>query len=526
MRDFHLPGRSAVFAQNAMIATSNPLASQVGLSILEKGGNAFDAAIAAAILQGVLEPQMTGIGGDCFVIFQPAGSDEVITLNGSGRAPAALDPNVLRTAGHDVMPKSEAASVTVPGAVAAFCKLSDDYGKLGLSEVLAPSIHYMKEGVPIGPRTVFDWAQSVDRLQGAAKEFFSFGGKAPTEGQIFSMPKQADVLERISKQGSSAFYQGEVAQDMVDSLRALGGVHTMEDFANVACNYGSPISGNYKGYELLEHAPNGQGATAILLNNILSHFDIASMDPLGTRRAHIETEAAKLAYDTRNRFLADPDEMTRLEHMLSLDTASELAKLIDPARVMANATELSENVHRETICLSCVDRDRNVVSLIYSVFDNFGSGLASSKFGIGFHNRGSGFNLIPGHPNEARGGKRPMHTIIPAILRKEGKVLMPFGVMGGAYQANGHARFLSNIIDFGMHPQMAIDAPRTFHDLGEMRVERGYSDQVQQELKDLGHNVVIPDTPIGGAQAIWIDPVTGVLQGASDPRKDGCALGY
>jgi len=524
MRDFQQPGRSPVYGTNGMVATSNPLASKVAVQMLEAGGNAVDAAIAAAVLQGLLEPQMTGIGGDCFVLVSKAGTDEVFTLNGSGRAPAALTGAKVRADGHDVMPAGGAESVTLPGAIDAFCKLSSDHGKLGLKAILAPAIHYMKAGVPIGPRTSFDWEIAKDHLKGAARDFYLLNGKVPQPGQIFAAPKQAEVLERIADKGRAGFYEGEVAQDMVDSLNALGGVHTMDDFANVSCDYGDPIGGSYGRFEMLEHPPNGQGATAICMNNILSQFDLASMDPFGVKRAHLEAEAAKLAYDARNRFIAD--QSARLDHMVSMDTAVKLAALIDPKSAMANPTVISESVHKETICLSVVDKDQMSVSLIYSVFHSFGSGLASTKFGINFQNRGAGFTLEEGHPNEAMGGKRPMHTIIPGILREAGKVVMPFGVMGGAYQPNGHHRFVSNMADFDMHPQAAIDAPRSFFDKGVLNVERGYSDAVRQGLADLGHTVEIPKVAIGGAQAVWIDHKNGVLVGASDPRKDGAALGY
>ncbi|MCW8844046.1 MAG: gamma-glutamyltransferase, partial [Rhodobacteraceae bacterium] len=330
---------------------------------------------------------------------------------------------------------------------------------------------------------------------------------------------------RIAKEGRAAFYEGEIAEDMTAALTARGGIHTTDDFAATCGLQTAPINGPYKGVDLVEHPPNGQGATALLMLNILDHFGIAAMDPLGAERAHIEAEAAKLAYDTRNRFLADTDHMTRLEHMLSPDTAARLAALIDPDRAMPAAAPLSEAVHKDTIYITVVDKDRMAVSLIYSIFHGFGSGIASEKFGILLQNRGAGFTLEEGHPNEMQGGKRPMHTIIPAMLRKEGRVTIPFGVMGGAYQPNGHARFVSNLVDFGMDLQTAIDAPRAFTDAGEVRLENGYSTDVAQALADKGHNIVRPDAPIGGAQAIQIHP-EGVLEGASDARKDGCALGY
>ncbi|MEM1237878.1 MAG: gamma-glutamyltransferase, partial [Pseudomonadota bacterium] len=342
---------------------------------------------------------------------------------------------------------------------------------------------------------------------------------------LFRAPQQAEVLRRIAEDGRAGFYEGEVAEDMVASLRAVGGTHTLDDFANCSSDYTTPISGTYGDLELVEHPPNGQGATAILLLNMLKHFDVAAMDPWGTERAHIEAEATKLAYDARNRLLADPDHTARLEHMLSPGTAARLAALIDPKRAMANPSEVSEAVHKDTIYITVVDKDRMAVSLIYSVFHSFGSGIASDKFSVLFQNRGAGFTLEPGHPNEAGGGKRPMHTIIPGMLRSEGNTIMPFGVMGGAYQSTGHARFVSNLTDFGMDAQATIDAPRAFSDQGILKVERGYSGKVRAELSELGHEVEIPDTAIGGAQAILMRD-DGVLEGASDPRKDGCALGY
>ncbi len=526
MRDFHHPGRSTVFSQNGMCATSHPLAAKVAVQMLEAGGNAVDAAIAAAVLLGLCEPQMTGIGGDCFVLLKPADSEDVIALNGSGRAPAGLDAADLRAAGHATMPVYDAQAVTIPGAIDAFCRLAKDHGKLGLKAALAPAIYYAEAGVPVGPRTSFDWKEAETTPKGAGAKHYLLDGKAPAPGQIFRAPHQAEVLRRIAMDGRDAFYEGEIAEDMVASLQAVGGAHSLDDFAKTACEYTQPISGSYKGIELVEHPPNGQGATAILMNNMLAQRDIAAMDPFGSQRAHVEAEIAKLAYDARNRFLADPDHTARLEHMLSQDTAKRLVDLIDMNRAMENPGTVSEQVHKETVYLTVVDKDRMAVSLIYSIFHSFGSGIASEKFGILFQNRGAGFTLEESHANEAKGGKRPMHTIIPGMLKKNGKVVMPFGVMGGAYQPNGHARFLSNIVDFNMHPQEAIDAPRSFSDAGDMKVERGYSDQVRQELVDMGHKVSIPETPIGGAQAIFIDEENGILHGASDPRKDGCALGY
>ena len=525
MRDFHKPGRSATFATNGMCATSHPLAAKVAVQMMEAGGNAMDAAIAGAVLLGICEPQMTGIGGDCFALISPAGEDRVIALNGSGRAPAAMSAADLRDQGHTTVPVYDPAAVTIPGAVDAFCRMSKDWGKLGLKAAFAPAIHYADAGVPVAPRVADDWITAATALQGQAKTDHLFDGKVPRPGQVFRAPRQAEALRRIAIDGRAGFYEGEVAEDMVNSLRALGGNHTLDDFAATACDYVDPIKGDYGGLDLLEHPPNGQGATAILLLNMLKQFDIAAMDPLGAERAHIEAEATKLAYDARNRFVADPDHMTKLDHMLSMDTAKSLATLIDPDKAMPGTLPGAEAVHKDTIYITVVDKDRMAVSLIYSIFHGFGSGIASDKFGILFQNRGAGFTLTEGHANEAAGGKRPMHTIIPAMLKRAGKLHMPFGVMGGQYQSTGHARFVSNITDFGMDPQAAIDAPRSFAEGETLNVERGYSDAVRQELADKGHKLATPDTAIGGAQAILIG-ADGVLIGGSDPRKDGCALGY
>ena len=525
MRDFHLPGRSPVLATNGMCATSHPLAAKVAVQTLEAGGNAMDAAIAGAVILGLCEPQMTGIGGDCFVLFTPPGSSEVKALNGSGRAPAALSAATLRDRGHTEMPVFDAQAVTIPGAVDAFCRLSADWGKLGLAASLAPAIHYADAGVPVASRVAFDWAEGASNLSGVARDQFLIGGKAPRAGDLFRAPQQADLLRRIAKDGRAAFYEGEVAEDMVASLRAQGGVHTLEDFAATASDYTEPVTGSYCGLDLHEHAPNGQGATAILLLNMLKQFDLAAMDPRGVERVHLEAELTKLAYDARNRFVADMDHTTRLDHMLDPATAERLAALFDPTRAQPATTEITEAVHSDTIYITVVDRDRMAVSLIYSIFKDFGSGIASDRFGVLFHNRGAGFTLQEGHPNEAMGGKRPLHTIIPAMLHRDGRPYMPFGVMGGQYQATGHAKFVTDLTDFGLSPQESYETPRSFVENGKLKVERGYSDAVRADLAALGHDVVVPRTPIGGAQSIVIHD-NGVLEGASDPRKDGCALGY
>ncbi len=528
MRDFHLPGRSPVLAANAICATSHPLAAQVALDILKSGGNAVDAAIAAGVLLGICEPHMTGLGGDCFVLLSPPNTEEIIALNGSGKSPAALDPQQLRHEGFQTMPLRDARSVTIPGAIDAFCRLSTDWGQLALSECLAPAIHYAENGVPVAPRVAHDWNIAAHErfLSGMAASYYLKSGRAPLPGDLFRAPKQATVLRQISKKGRDGFYQGDVAQDMVDSLQALGGSHTLDDFDATQSVYTQPISGHYKGTELVEHPPNGQGATAILMSKMLECFNLPDLRAEGAARVHIEAEVAKLAYDARNRFLADPEHTTRLNHMISTETAEKLAAKIHPTKAIPNVTRITESVHKDTVYLTIVDKNRMSVSLIFSIFHAFGSGLASEKYGILFQNRGAGFSLAQGHPNEAGGGKRPMHTIIPGMIRERGKVILPFGVMGGAYQPIGHARFLSNLVDYGMDIQSAIDAPRAFWQDGTLQLERGYAPAVAARLEDMGHQIAIPESPIGGAQAIRIDHGRGILMGASDHRKDGCAMGY
>ena len=528
MRDFHLPGRSPVYASNGMVATSHPLAAAEALAVLKDGGNAIDAAIAGAVLLGVCEPPMTGIGGDCFALVKPAGENRVVALNGSGRAPKRSDAQALRDEGLTRIEPGHPASVTIPGAVDGLCRLSERFGRLGLDRSFAPAIRYFDEGVPISPRSAYDVAPVFEVLTEDARRHFTRDNRPYRVGETFAMPGQAEVLRRILRDGSKAFYEGEVAEDILTALKAAGGVHEPEDFTSTEATWGEPVSAIYKRFEIFEHRPNGQGATALLLLNILGHFDLASMDPNGAERIHIEAEAQKLAYDARNRFIADPDHANRLDHMLALETASALAAMIDPNVAMAAAAPLTEAFHQDTILITAADRDGMAVSLIYSLFAAFGSGIASPKFGIMLQNRGSGFNLIPGHPNEVGPGKRPMHTIIPAMRGRDGVIDMTFGVMGGHYQPAGHARVQTGLIDLGLDPQAALDAPRFLSDpiSGDLQIENGVDAKVAVQLADLGHKVAAAPKPLGGGQIIMLDEDQGVLIGASDPRKDGIAIGY
>ncbi|MFP4305338.1 MAG: gamma-glutamyltransferase family protein, partial [Rhodosalinus sp.] len=324
MRDFQIPGRSPVLATEGMCATSHPLAALTAIDILRRGGTAMDAAIAGAVMLGLCEPQMTGIGGDAFVLWTRGAGDEVRALNGSGRAPAGADPQALRDRGLSAVPVDGAEAVTLPGAIDAFCRLADTEGRLGIDALLAPAIEAAERGVPVAPRVAFDWATDADRLSGAARRHYLFDGRAPAPGTLFRAPGQAEVLRGVARDGARAFYEGAVAEDMLAALTARGGVHTAEDFAAVEATGAQPIAGDYRGRELIEHPPNGQGAAAILLAQILAEFDLAALDPLGPERAHLEAEAWKLAEDARNRFIGDP-EAAQAERLTDPETARRLA---------------------------------------------------------------------------------------------------------------------------------------------------------------------------------------------------------
>lgn len=528
MHSYQGPGRSPAFARTAMCSTSHPLAAKTALDMIGRGGNAVDAAVAGAVVLGMCEPMMCGLGGDVFAMIHAPTLGRVVGLNGSGRAPSALDASMLRAQGLSAVPLESVHSVTLPGAVDAFDRLIADHGALSLAEVLAPAIAYAQDGVPVCHRAALDWKTFGERLWDAGCAHYLDDGQPYRAGAIFSSPAQAEALRLVARDGRDAFYRGPIMEDMLATLVEAGGLHAAEDFAAVTADYVDPISVAYRGCALTELPPNGQGATALLLAKILERFDLSALDPNGATRAHLEAEASRLAYGARDRFVGDPAHAAlRLEHMLSDATADALAALIDPQRATPHLDQRSEAVHRDTVYICVVDEQRTAVSLIYSTFWPFGSGLASKRFGISFQNRGAGFNLTEGHVNELKGGKRPLHTLIPGLFEKPGSFVMPFGVMGGPFQATGHVHLLSNMVDFGMDIQEAIDAPRSFADpaTGRLALEAGYSDAVAAELADMGHEITRAPIGMGGAQAIQIDLERDILIGGTDPRKDGIALG-
>lgn len=527
-RNFFGGGRSPVTARDAAIATSHPLATAAGLNILAEGGNAVDAALAAVATQCVVEPHMTGIGGDCFVLYAPAGKD-VIALNGSGRAPQAATVSALTGLGLSAIDRKSAHAVTVPGAIAAWTTLHRDHGSQPLDKLFRAAIDYAENGYPVSPRVAQDWAEEapVIRDQPGWAATFLPNGAAPVIGERHAQPKLGQRLRDIARDGAKAFYLGETADSLVRFLKAQGGLHTLDDFASAVdgADYVAPIATTYRGVEVLECPPNGQGVAALLILNILENLDLGENIPLDLRH-HLHAEATKLAYHHRDVLIADPAAMTiKATDLLSKELAKILAKRINPDRAVA-PTLWTEPEHKDTIYLCAVDRDGNAISFINSTFHAFGTGLVDDRTGIVLHSRGSSFRLQEGHPNAIGPRKRPLHTIIPGMLRKDGKILGPFGVMGGHYQAAGHAAFVSGLVDRHLDPQAAIDAPRSFAFDGVLDYEPTLGDDVAEKLARRGHVLKRRAAPMGGGQAILIDREKSSLIAGSDPRKDGCALGF
>ena len=520
--------RTATFGMNAAVATSHPIASQVGLQMLRAGGNAVDAAIAASAVLCVVEPGMTGIGGDCFVLYAPAGKGRVIALNGSGTAPAAASLDRLQALGIAKIGPESPHAVTIPGAIDSWCRLAEDHGTKGIGALLAPAIALAEDGHPVHQRVAFDWQNETERLRAspAAAAVFLPGGRTPRAGDVFRQPRLAATLRAIAAGGRAAFYEGAVAAEMTAVLRGLGGLHTVEDFAGYRCEYVEPIETLYKGHRILECPPNGQGLAALMLLNVLARCGLDDGALSEADRIHFQAEAAKLVYHQRDRLIADPRKVAvPVAEMLSDEWADRLRAKIRPDRA-GPAPTWPEPAHKDTVYLCAVDRDGNAISFINSVFDSWGSTIVAPQSGVLFHNRGQSFRLQADSPNVIAGGKRPLHTIIPGMAMKGDLAAAPFGVMGGQYQAAGHAAFLSNVLDRGMDVQQAINHPRSFAFDGTLRLEPLVDERTAADLARRGHVLDRSDRPMGGAQSIWIDRRRGVLVAGSDPRKDGCALAY
>jgi gamma-glutamyltranspeptidase/glutathione hydrolase len=527
LRDFMRPGRSLAVGERGMAATSHPAATLAALDILKAGGNAVDAAIAAVAVQCVVDPHMTGIGGDCFALYAPRGGLP-IAINGSGRAPAAATLDWYRERDFTAIPDNSPHAVTVPGAVDAWCRLSADHGTMPLEAVLAAAIAAAEEGYRITPRVQLDWRRYADRLkttEAATKQFLP-GGKPPAVGDRMSNSALGATLRAIAKNGGAAFYEGAVAEEIVTCLKALGGLHTVDDFAAQRADYVDPISAEYCGYRLHECPPNGQGLAALIILRILSGFDLADASLSEADRVHLLAEATKCAYGLRDRLVGDPEaSVLDVGAVLADEAIGRLrARISRDAALPAPAWDETE--HKDTVYVSVVDRDRNAVSLINSIFFAFGSGIYAPKSGVLLHNRGASFRVVPGHANAIGPRRRPMHTIIPGMLTRGGRAVMSFGVMGGQYQAAGHAHVLSQILDRGFDLQHACDSPRSFAFDGTLSLEATFPEATVADLAGRGHRTSVADEPLGGCQMIWIDEASGALFGASDHRKDGVALGF
>ena len=529
-------GRSVVRASRAMVATSQPLASQVGLDVLKRGGNAVDAAIAIAAMLNVTEPNMTGIGGDAFMMIYSAKTKKLEALNASGRAPRALNLEHFTSRKIAQMPLGGMETITVPGAFDGWVTLLETHGTMKLADLMAPAIGYAESGFPVMEKIAADWAPEIPKLKldAAASSTYLVNGGAPQPGAIFVQKNLARTFRVLAKGGREAYYRGEIARAIVDYCQKNGGFLSMEDFAAHKSNWVEPISTNYRGHTLYELPPNNQGLTALLLLNILEGLDLKSMRSDSGLYHHTLIEATKIAFADRNRYVADPAfAKIPVQELLSKDYAARRRALIDPNKAIDAPAYGDIRTGSDTTYFTVVDKDRNAVSFINSLFNSFGSGIVAGETGIMLHNRGSGFSLDPNHPNKLEPGKRPFHTLIPAMVFKEEKLLMSYGVMGGDIQAQGHAQVLVNLVDRGMNLQQAIDAPRVRYMSGRgVMMEEALGAPAIDDLARRGHERVFPPAGImhralmGGGQAIMIDPETGALSGASDYRKDGLALGY
>ena len=511
-----------------MVATSHPLAALTAIEVLRSGGTAADAAIAASALLAVIEPQSTGIGGDCFALIQPRGEGKIIAYNGSGRAPQAAEASWYLDRNMHAIPLTSAHAVSIPGAVDAWATILRDHGKLGLDTLLQPAIKAAEEGYVVTPRIAFDWKNQFEKLKNGTntERYLLPHGKPAVAGYVIHQPELGKTLRAIAKSGRDAFYKGAIAEDMVETLRGIGGLHTMEDFAAHTTETTSPIGAIYKGHDVWQCPPNGPGITMLVMLNILSRFDLTKFPAMSIERFHLEAEAARIAYMMREQYIGDPAQVdVDVVRILTKEFAEEYGSQIRMDR-MLDLPAVTPPMNPDTVYITVVDKDRNVCSFINSIAHSFGSAIVSNKTGVLLQNRGAGFRIQPGHPNCIAPGKRPLHTIIPGLATKNGRAVMPFGVMGGQYQPVGQCHVLTNILDYGCDVQEAIDMPRGLHYENFYQLEDGVPAEIVEGLKQLGHQTTSVVPPLGGAQAIWIDWDNGTLTGGSDPRKDGCALGY
>ena len=534
--------RSEVIATQGMVATSQPLATQVALDILKAGGSAVDAAIAANATLGLMEPTGCGIGGDLFAIVWDAGKGELTGLNASGRSPESLTLQHFRDLGMEGIPYLGPLAVSVPGAVDGWYELHQRYGRLPMSDLLAPAIGYAENGFPVTQFIANLWQENAESREAYAgvKEIYMPGGAAPGTGDIFKNPNLASTYKKIAAGGRDAFYKGDIARTIDAYMAEHGGFLTYEDLAKHTSAWVTPLATNYRGYDVYELPPNGQGVVALQMLNILEGYDLRSMGFGSKEYLHTLIEAKKVAFEDRAKFYADPDFYDApIDMLLSKDYAAERRQLIsDNKATMAYPPGDAKLETGDTIYLTVADKDGNMISLIQSNYGDLGSGMTPEELGFQLQNRGNLFSLEDGHANVYEPGKRPFHTIIPAFVLKDGKPWLSFGVMGGSMQPQAHAQILINLIDFDMNLQEAGDAARMRHsgssqptdevmtDGGIVYLESGIPQSVREELQAMGHKIATRRTTYGGYQAILKNDVQGVYYGASESRKDGQAAGY
>jgi len=535
--------RSDVIAPHAMAATSHPLATQIALDIMRKGGNAIDAAIGANAALGLMEPTGNGIGGDLFAIVWDTRTQKLYGLNASGRSPASLTREWLVEQGYRSIPRFGPLPVSVPGAVDGWFELHGRFGRLPMKDIMQPTIDYARNGHPVHEYIQYGWERNVARLSGypGFVEQMTIDGRAPEVGEMWKNPNLANTLERIAGEGRDVFYRGDIARVIGEYMQANGGFLSYEDMAAHRSDWVEPRSVNYRGYDIWELPPNGQGIAALQMLNILERYDVASLGFGSADYIHLLLEAKKLAFEDRARFYADPDFMdASVDALLSKDYAAQRSQLIDMSRAARAFPHGDPEVLRQgdTIYLTTADRDGNMVSLIQSNYRGMGSGMTPPGLGFVLQDRGELFSLEEGHPNAYAPRKRPFHTIIPAFITRDGKPWVSFGLMGGDMQPQGHVQIVVNLIDFGMGLQEAGDAPRIYHwgsseptgesmqDGGIVALETGFDFSVVRDLVSRGHTIQVDTGNFGGYQAIKKHPEYGVYFGASESRKDGQAAGY
>ena len=530
--------RSEVIAKNGMVATSHPLATQIGLEILKKGGSAIDAAIAANAALGLMEPTGSGIGGDLFAIVWDAKTQQLYGLNASGRSPKSLELNYFKDNGYDKIPSLGPLPVSVPGCVDGWFELHNKFGKLSMEDVLQPAINYANEGFPVTELIGYYLNRSVPYLGSKypnVLDTYGINGKAPKKGQLFKNSYLAETYSKIAKGGRDVFYKGEIAKTIAKFIKDQGGFLSRKDLASHKSEWVKPVSVNYRGYDVWELPPNGQGIAALQMLNIIEQYDFSNINYGSAEHIHIVTEAKKLAFEDRSKYYADMDfAKVPVKELLSKNYAKKRKEEIKNRAGIYKAGEISAG---ETIYLTVADKEGNMISLIQSNYRGMGSGMVPPKLGFMLQDRGELFNLEAGHFNTYEPGKRPFHTIIPAFITKNGKPWVSFGVMGGDFQPQGHTQIVMNLIDFDMNLQEAGDAPRMEHtgsslptgekvkNRGEIKLESGFDFEVIQKLIKRGHTIGYGGY-FGGYQAIMYDSVNKVYYGASESRKDGHAAGY